>query len=126
MKNALLTTLFILVFGCLGYWGLPWWGLAVVAGVAAWFFPLSGGKSFSTAFAAGFLLWFVAALLHNMSNGGILSAKIGVLFMGVKGWHLMSITALFGGLLAGFGALTSSYARQMMFPDKPRRYGRRR
>jgi hypothetical protein len=126
MKNVFFVTVFILVFGCLGYFGLPWWGIAVVAGIAVFLFPLSGGKGFAAGFGAGYLLWFVAAMLHNMSNSGILSAKIGQLFMGVQGFHLLLITGLLGGLLAGFGALTGAYARQLAFPPKKKRYNKYR
>lgn len=123
MKNILLSTLFILILGCLSLFGLPWWCLALIAAVAIFIFPLSGGKSFATGFAAGTLLWFSIAFILNAANGGMLSAKIGLLFQGVSGFQLLSVTGLLGGLLAGFGALTGSYARQWVFREKRRRYG---
>ena len=126
MKNVLIVSLLILVFGCLGYFGLPWWSLALIAAIAAFLFPLSGGKSFSAGFAAGYLLWLTVSILHNSGNGGMLSAKIGQLFMGATGFHLLMATAVMGGLLAGFGALTGTYARQMLFPEKRKRYGQYR
>jgi hypothetical protein len=73
------------------------------------------------------MLWLVAALLLNIRNAGMLSAKVGQLFMGLQGWHLLTLTAILGGLLAGFGGLTGAYARQMISPGKKRRrYSRRR
>ena len=124
MRNVLFVTLFIFVFGCLCFAGLPWWGLAPVAALAVFLFPLTGGKSFSTGFLAGSLLWLVAALLLNISNGGMLSAKVGQVFMGLKSWHLLFLTAIIGGLLAGFGALTGAYARQIVYPAKRKRYNK--
>lgn len=126
MKNIIFVTIFILAFGCLSFVGLPWWGLSIVAALAAFLFPLSGGKSFSTGFSAGTLLWLVAAVVLNTSNGGMLSAKVGQLFMGLQSWHLLLITSVFGGLVAGFGALTGAYARQVVYPAKPKRYNKYR
>jgi len=118
MRNALFVTIFILVLGCLCFVGLPWWGLAPIAAIATFLLPLSGGKSFLSGLVAGSLLWLVAALLLHFDNGGMLSAKIGQLFMGLRSWQLLSVTAIMGGLLAGLGALTGAYARQMLFPPK--------
>ncbi|HPI06085.1 MAG TPA: hypothetical protein PLM41_06870 [Saprospiraceae bacterium] len=126
MKNVSIVSALILFFGALGYFGLPWWSLPFIAAIAVFLFPLSGGKSFSVGFAAGSLLWLIVVTLHNMSNGGMLSTKIGQLFMGAKGFHLIMATTFIGGLLAGFGALTGTYARQMLFPAKPKRYGKYR
>lgn len=120
MRNVLFITIFVLVLGSLCFVGLPWWSLAPIAALAAFIFPLSGGKSFLSGFAAGSLLWLVAALLLHFGNGGMLSAKIGQLFMGLQGWQLLSVTAFMGGLLAGFGSLTGAYARQLLLPPKRR------
>ncbi|MCC6282675.1 MAG: hypothetical protein IT262_18875 [Saprospiraceae bacterium] len=121
MKNALFATIFILIFGCLCFVGLPWWSLTPIAALAIFMFPLSGGKSFSTGFFAGSMLWLIAAMLLNIRNAGMLSAKVGQLFMGMQSWHLLALTAFLGGLLAGFGALTGAYARLMFLPDQKRR-----
>jgi hypothetical protein len=121
MRNALFATLFILIFGNLCRFGLPWWGLAPIAALATLLFPLPGGKSFSTGFSAGFLLWSASAFLLNSANLGVLAGKIGQIFLGLRDWHLIGITAFLGGLLAAFGALTGSYARQLIFPPKKRR-----
>lgn len=122
MKNVFFVTLFILVFGCLGFVGLPWWALAFIATAAVFFLPLSGGKAFATGFATGTLLWMTVALLQNAGNGGLLSGRIGQLFMGLQGFQLLLITGLLGGLLAGFGALTGAYLRLMIYPPKVKRY----
>ena len=121
MKNALYIALFVLVLGNLSHFGLPWWALVPVAALAAWLFPLSAGKTFTAAFASGLLLWYLNAFLQDSANGGALSAKVGQLFQGLKGWHLLSLTGLLGGLLAGLGALTGRFAHDVFVSRRPKR-----
>ena len=94
MKNALYITLFILILGNFSHFGLPWWALAPIAALASWLFPLSPGKSFLAAFVGGLLLWYFNAFLLNSANDGMLSAKVGQLFQGLKGWHQSLVVEL--------------------------------
>lgn len=121
MKNAFYTALFILVLGNLGHFGLPWWALAPIAAMAAWLFPAAPAATFGTAFSAGTLLWYVNAALLNASNQGMLSTRVGLLFQGLQGWHLLLVTGLLGGILAGLGALTGLFARDLFVARQPKR-----
>lgn len=110
MKNLLLVVVFVLATGQLSHLGLPWWGLAPLAAVAGWLFPLGAGRSLLAGFVGGFLLWALAALLSDLPNAGILSSRIGVLFMGLSRWNILLVTGLLGGLLGGLGCLTGRWA----------------
>lgn len=121
MKQSLYTILFIVVFGQLCHFGLPWWAAAPIGGLAGWLFPQPAAKSWLTGFAGGFLLWLLPATWFDMANAGIMSGRIGALFMGLPGTALVLLTGLLGGLLAGFGALTGRWARDLVRqPAKPR------
>lgn len=122
MKNSLYTTIFIIALGALCHFGLPWWAMAPIGFAAALLFPQAVARSFGIAFAAGFLLWYASALLPHLANGGILSGKIGQLFLGLKGWQLLSLAGLLGGLLTGMGALTGALLRDVFMTGKPKRY----
>ena len=123
MKNTLLPALVIFVLGNLCRFGLPWWSLAPIAAVAGWFFAQSGLKAFSGGFLGGYWLWYVTAFLADSSNAGMLSSKVGELFNGVKGWQLLQIAGLLGGLLGAMGALTGKLAKDMLIsPSKKRNY----
>ena len=111
MKNTLLIIVFVLAAGQLCHIGLPWWGLAPIGAVAGWLFPQHAGRILLAGFIGGFLLWVVAAFWLDAPNGGILSARIGNLFMGLSRWHILLLTGLLGGLLAGLGCLTGCWAR---------------
>jgi len=121
MKNALYLSLSILILGNLGHFGLPWWSLVPVAALAGWLFPLSAGKNFAFAFAAGLLLWLTNAFLLDAANGGLLSAKVGVLFQGLKSGYLLLLTGIFGGILAAFGAMTGRLARGAFVGEQAKR-----
>mgnify|MGYP001161944627 CR=1 FL=1 len=114
MKQSLLITLVILIAGQLCLIGLPWWAIAPIGALAGWLFPQMPAKSFSAGFAAGYLLWLLHALWLDMGNEGILSGRIGSLFMGLSTAQLLQITGLLGGLLAGFGCLTGRLARDLV------------
>jgi hypothetical protein len=120
MKNALYLALSILILGNLSHFGLPWWSVVFIAAAAGWFFPLTAGKCFSTAFAAGALLWFTNAFLMDNANSGLLSGKVGLLFQGSKGWHLLIVTGILGGILTGLGAMTGRMARDVFVGSQPK------
>ncbi len=91
----------------------PWWSIAVVAFMVSLLISPRPGSSFLSGFMGVFLLWLVIALLINAANGNILANRIGgMLGIGQRPVLLAFITALAGGLVAGFAALTASYLRK--------------
>jgi hypothetical protein len=122
MKNGLLASTFIIVLGFCCHLGLPWWSIAPIAAIASVIFPQSPGLSFSTAFAAGTFVWWSSAFFLDLNNAGLLSAKIGQLFLGLKPAYLLMITGSLGGILAGLGGLTGSFLRSVIFPPQQKRY----
>lgn len=91
----------------------PWWGIAVVAFMVSLLISQRPGSSFLSGFMGVFLLWLMIALLINAANGSMLANRIGgMLGIGQRPVLLAFITALAGGLVAGFAALTASYLRK--------------
>jgi hypothetical protein len=90
---------------------MPWWSLPLWGGVAAWWWARGAAQGFWGGFAGGFFLWLLFALLRDFDNGGLLSARVGALLMGMPRWGLWAFTGLLGGLLGGMGALTGYQAR---------------
>lgn len=122
MKNTLFALLFIFLLGNLCHLGLPWWSIVPIAAIAGWTFARNSWGAFFAGLLGGFLLWFSAAWLADNSNGGMLSAKVGQLFMGVQGVQLLLTTGLLGGLLGALSSLTGWWARSMfVLPVKRRR-----
>ncbi len=125
MKNASLVSLFILIVGNISWLGL-WWAIAPVAALAVLLFPVGPGRAYLIGTAAGSLLWWLSALWQHIVNGGMLAGKVGLLFQGLQGLQLLALTALIGGLLGGFGALTGALARALFIPVKQGQRRRRR
>lgn len=91
---------------------LPWWSFAVCAFIVALAIHQKPWKAFLAGFLALAILWGLLAFLADAANGQVLSAKVaGVLSIGNSA-ILLLITALVGGLVAGFAALTGSYLRK--------------
>lgn len=92
---------------------LPFWIVAVVAFIINLAIQTNGWSSFFSGFIAISILWFVVASGLDSRNEGMLSAKIAELFS-VNSLMLTFITAIIGGLVAGFGGLTA----RMLFTRK--------
>ena len=93
---------------------LPWWSIALVALLVSIFIPQKPGTSFATGFLALFVLWAAFALLVSMGNHHLLAQKISaVMFKANNPFLLIFVTGLIGALVAGFAALTGSFARRV-------------
>ncbi len=92
---------------------LPWWSIAVAAFVVAAFIPQKGFVSFVTGFVALFLLWGTLAWSISHANHDILAHRVSVLILkNDNPFALILMTALVGGLVAGFAALAGSFVHK--------------
>ena len=105
---TLLTALLAFISGLF----FPWWGIAITSLLVAVLVHQKAGKAFLSGFTGVFLLWGALALWINIKNQGVLSAKIAyVLPLNGNTVYLIGITAIIGGLVAGFAALSGSFLR---------------
>ncbi|RYD78996.1 MAG: hypothetical protein EOP53_10300 [Sphingobacteriales bacterium] len=92
---------------------LPWWSIAVVAFLVTALIPLKPVTAFFSGFTAIFILWFSLSAFISSANDHVLAHKVSVLILKMDNvWMLMLTTALIGGLVAGFAALTGSFVRR--------------
>jgi hypothetical protein len=107
--SILITALLSFVAGIF----LPWWTMALAAMLVALCIHQSPFRSWLTGFLALFLLWGGLALGIDAKNQHVLSTKLAEIFqLGGSSFLLILVTALVGGLVAGFAALTGSYIRK--------------
>ena len=112
MKFILATILTALLSFIAGIYVPLWWFFAVVALLVALLIHQKAGKAFFAAFLGLFILWFVLIFWMDNGNEGVLAVKIASLLpLGGSKWTLIIVTAIIGGLIAGFGALSGSYLR---------------
>jgi hypothetical protein len=106
----------VLLTAFLSYVGglyLDWWIIAIVAFAVAMVLQQKPLHAFLSGFLALFLLWGTLAFVKDAANQHLLSAKISeLLFKSPSHWLLIFVTALVGGLTAGFAALTASFTRK--------------
>ncbi len=106
--SLLLTALLSFVAGLY----FPWWSIALAALLSALLVHQRAGKAFLAGFLGVFLLWAALAWWIDQKNQHYLSHKIAQLLpLGGNSLLLILVTALLGGLVGGFGALTGSYLR---------------
>jgi hypothetical protein len=110
--------LFIVIWGAISWFGLPYWTLVVVAFFGATLFHTTPLRDFGIAFTAGTFLWSSFAMWADTHNGGQFAAKIGEIFLGLTTTKLVWATGIIGGLLAGMGALSGGYFREIFMEEK--------
>jgi hypothetical protein len=105
----------IILTALLGYAAplyLPWWSFAITSLVVAIAIHQKPGKAFMAGFAGLCVLWGIHASILDSANDSILSEKVAyILPLGGSSMILIWITAIIGGLVSGFAALTGSFAR---------------
>ncbi len=102
---------------------LPFWSVAIVAFVLSLIFNSRGPRSFLAGFLGVALLWSAAAWAIDMSTASILSEKIAnILPLEGNVTILILITALLGGLVGGFGALSGSMLGAFFRKEKRKGY----
>lgn len=95
---------------------LPWWIIGVTAFAIAGLQAKSGKEAFKCGFTAIFLLWFMMSLWKSIPNDNLLANRVGQMLM-LPDWSfnwifVLLITAIIGGLSAGFAALSGFFARE--------------
>lgn len=112
MISAIILTAFLaFVVGLYGV--LPWWSFAVTSLVVAASVHQRPGRAFLSGFLGLFLLWGVLAFLKDAPNEHVLSTKVAQLLLKSDAYILVIIiTAVIGGLVSGFAAMTGSFMRR--------------
>ena len=84
---------------------MPWWSIAIAALAVGYI--LKSKANFLAGLLAIALLWFIKAWLLDMSAAGDLTERVAAIFKLSKPL-LMLVTALIGGLVGGFAAMSGA------------------
>ena len=98
--------LIILIISFVAQLFLPWWVIAPIAFLAAFWKGQSGGGAFISGLAALFVCWVGMALYANVAGADVLADKVAQIFKLPSGLVLALVSALIGGLVGGFSALS--------------------
>ena len=92
---------------------MDWWAIAIAGFVVAVLIHQQPVKSFLTGFIALLLLWGGLSWWIDMKNEHVLSHKMASLLpFGGSVFIMIMVTALLGGLVAGFASMAGSYLRE--------------
>ena len=107
------TTLLIALLSFICGLFLPWWSIAVAAFLVSLLIPQRPLPAFFAGFLGLFLLWGVMALMIDLANQSILSARVASLLpLGGSSVALILVTALVGALVGGGGSLTAAFLKK--------------
>src|ERR1700744_4545803 len=106
--------LFILFLSFICGYFLPWWVIALIAFIAAYFLGKTSGQSFWSGFGSVFIAWSILILLKTIPNDNILASRVIQLFPLPHYWILLLfISALIGGLVGGLSALSGILVKKV-------------
>lgn len=109
----LLLFLLIALLGFILQFFLPWWIIAIVAFILAFWKGPSASKAFLAGFLAIVAVWAAMTTFTHIRTEGILTSRIAALFSLPVPALLIVVTALIGGLVGGIAALSGFYVRQL-------------
>lgn len=114
--NYIFETLLIALVAYLFMLFLPWWTIAIAAGLVSFIYNTST-HSFLTGFIGVALLWFFWSMMNSMANEHLLAEKMAHVIvpngaLGAIG--LVLVTAMIGGLVGGLGAMTGKLGRRLL------------
>lgn len=89
---------------------LPWWSIALAA--AAGGFLVKSNANFLSGFLGIAVLWTIRAMVIDMNAAVPLAGQIATLLMVNSKAILFLVTAILGGLVGGFAALTGAQLRK--------------
>ena len=103
---------------------LPWWIIGIVSFTIAGWQAKNGNEAFTGGFTAIFLLWLMMSLWKSLPNDNILANRVGQMLM-LPDWPfnwliVLLLTAILGGLVSGFAALSGFFAREAFLKRRTR------
>ncbi len=105
----------------------PWWSMAISAFALGILFGQNGFKNFLTGFLGVGIAWFLYALYLSSANEHLLASRIAQLLQLesletqtniASTWLLMILTALIGGVVAGFSTMSGGFFRAIFKKKK--------
>ncbi len=126
MKTIISILLTALLAFAIGLFEYPWWSFTITTVAVFTAIPQHTGKSFLAGFVSIFSLWLILALKIDFANEHLLSQKIAsILPLNGNYTLLILVTAIVGGLVAGFSAATGSLLRKVLITKKKKifKYG---
>ncbi len=113
MKKLLLTIILTIILSFVSEQFLPWWIIAVVAGLVGFFLNMGSFKSFVGGFLGIFLLWTAYLYYLNVVVNGALAERLAALFSLPNSIALICLVGIIGGLVGGTAAMTGSLVRKL-------------
>lgn len=93
----------------------PWWTVALAGAIVSAVLNPKPWQAFLAGMAGVFLLWYLVIYLKSTANSHVLAHRMSLFILKQDSpGMLILVSALVGGLVAGFGALTGSLFRRAL------------
>jgi FtsH-binding integral membrane protein len=88
-----------------------WWWVALVPLAYGFFFAKEDKRAFWEGFLLGAVVWGGAAAFFFLTSGRLIASRMAGMFRLGKGWLILALTALLGGLVAGLASFAGRSLR---------------
>lgn len=113
----LFSILILAILAGIAEWFFPWWTAAIVAILVGYFSGLSAGKAFLAGFMGIGLLWLGFVLWRDIPNEHLLASRMAAL-LHIGSYAVFDfVTALLGGLIGGLAAWSGSLLHRKQKPQ---------
>ena len=122
-RNFWLLLLLVIIVCRLALYIADWWVCIPVLIIIGFFSTEANHSPFLWGFLSLFILWGGYAAYYDTLNESILSTRMVQLFpLPPKGFLMVIVTALLGGVLGGFSSLSGYWFRKVVWPKKENKY----
>ncbi len=111
MISFLSSLAFVFLVGLLSQLVLPWWTLAIAAGIGALIFADRSSIALAAGAIGAGLLWLISALVFHSDFGGGIAGRIIELMSLPSVFWTYAITLIIAAVVGGLGGLTGYYLR---------------
>ncbi|WP_353722527.1 hypothetical protein [Dyadobacter sp. 676] len=91
----------------------PWWVIAIIPFAVLFWRPVHSPGAFWAGLGGIAVPWLLYGYYQHFISDGAMSDRVAKIFMLPNGLSLLLVTALAGGLVGGFSALSGYWVRQV-------------
>lgn len=114
INQGAMAWLYIIILALILQLFMPWWSIALAAGIIGAGFTNKGRQAFFSGFAGIGLLWLCVSSYIHFVNDGILSTRVSMMMGLPNAFSIVLVTAFLGALVGGISSLSGFFMKDYL------------